>query len=84
MDLLSLYHNLPPPARSACDKVGSAIFSKLLGSALKTLTAKGSAAFAGTYQQWRESVESQADDTRLAAAFEDFFSRPPTVKPTGC
>ena len=74
------YHSLPPLAQQACDKVGTAVFTKVLGGALGALTPKAPAAFAGIYRQWLDGVESEADSEKRAAAFEDFFKRPPTLK----
>jgi len=84
MDLQTLklaYDVLPPLAQSACAKAGAAVVSKLTGAAWNAIAHKTpGAVFAGIYRQWQDSlVAAQADDANLAAAFEDFFSRQPTI-----
>ena len=84
MDLQTLqfaYDSLPPLAKRACAKVGAAVLGRAVGGAWKAVAQKThGAAFAGVYRQWREDLlEAEADDRKLAAAFEEFFCRPPTV-----
>ncbi len=39
------------------------------------------AVFAGIYQRWRDGLlETEATDEKLAATFEEFFAREPTVR----
>src|ERR1039457_3056063 len=87
MDFQSLklfYDALPGPAEAACAKAGAAVFSKVLGAAWNAVAQKTpGAVFAGIYRQWREDLEAEADDEKLAAAFGEFFSREPTVKELG-
>src|ERR1017187_5876001 len=85
MDLQTLqfaYDSLPPLAKRACAKVGAAVLGRAVGGAWKAVAQKThGAAFAGGYRQWLEDLlEAEADDRRLAAAFEEFFCRPPTVR----
>ncbi len=84
MDLQTLqlaYDSLPPLAKQACAKVGAAVLGKALGGAWTAVAQKApGAVFAGVYRQWREDLEAEADDGKLAAAFEEFFCRPPTVR----
>jgi len=84
MDLQTLqlaYDALPPPAKQACAKVGSAVLGKALGAAWNAIAQKTpGAVFAGVYRQWQENLEAGADDPKLAAAFEEFFCRPDTVR----
>jgi hypothetical protein len=76
------YDALPPAAKAVCAKAGAAVFGKLLGGAVAQKTP--GAVFAGIYRQWRDDLlEEEADDAKLAAAFEDFFSRQPTIKELG-
>jgi hypothetical protein len=87
MDFQSLklfYDALPGPAKAACAKAGAVVFSKVLGAAWNAVAQKTpGAVFAGIYRQWREDLEAEADDEKLAAAFGEFFSRDPTVKELG-
>jgi hypothetical protein len=85
MDLQALkltYDALPDPAKAACAKVGAAVFGKVVDGAWKAVAQKSpGAVFAGIYRQWRDDLlEAEAGDEKLAAAFEEFFSREPTVR----
>jgi len=75
------YDALPAPAKAACAKVGAAVFGKVADGAWKAVSQKTpGAVFAGIYQHWRDDLlKTEAGDEKLAAAFEDFFSREPTV-----
>jgi hypothetical protein len=73
------YDALPPGAKAACAKVGTAVLGKVLGGAWNAVAGKTpGAVFAGIYQQWRNDLlEAEADDEKLAA---EFFSRKPTIQ----
>jgi hypothetical protein len=75
------YDHLPEPARAVCAKVGAAVFGKVVDGAWKAVAQKSpGAVFAGIYRQWRDDVlEAEAGDEKLSQAFEEFFSREPTV-----
>ena len=79
------YDALPPAAQLVCAKAATAVFGKLLGGAWNAVARKTpGAAFAGIYRQWRDDLlEAEADDEKLAAAFEEFFSRQPTLQELG-
>src|ERR1039458_1349226 len=79
------YDALPPAAKGVCAKAGTAVLDKLLGSAWNAVARKTpGAVFAGIYGRWRDDLlEAEAGDEKLAAAFEEFFSRKPTVKELG-
>jgi hypothetical protein len=79
------YDALPEPAKAACAKVGAAVFGKVADSAWKAVAQKTpGAVFAGIYRQWRDDLpEAEGGDEKLAEAFEDFFSREPTVQELG-
>jgi len=83
--LILAYHKLPPAAQAVCAKAGAAVFGKVLGGAWNAFAQKTSGAvLAGIYRQWRgDLLEAEADDAKLAAAFEEFFSRQPTIKELG-
>ena len=80
-----IYDALPEPAKAICVKVAADLFSKLLGGAWNAVARKtAGAVFAGIYRQWRDDLaEAEADDEKLAAAFEEFFSRKPTIQELG-
>ena len=80
-----IYDALPEPAKAICVKVAADLFSKLLGGAWNAVARKTpGAVFAGIYRQWRDDLaEAEADDEKLAAAFEEFFSRKPTIQELG-
>ena len=80
-----IYDALPEPAKAICVKVAADLFSKLLGGAWNAGARKTpGAVFAGIYRQWRDDLaEAEADDEKLAATFEEFFSRKPTIQELG-
>ncbi len=71
---VEIYALLPAPAKAACGKVASVLFSKAVGLVAGKIKAED--AIATIYGKWRDSFQDRdGDEEKLNTAFQEFFCR---------